>query len=690
MSEMNENQQSGSAVGGINPQLREHLHLREAVCLELENLPGMDVEDYQAEILRLQEKFNAQPEVTPEYAEILDKRFAAALDAAQAAAETVAARKALREEKNQEAVMLRKELDALIAAGELVTLGEVDKLGKRWEECLKLADPAVVDIADFEAAFAPLKQKLEAEAAAEKQNAEAAIALGEELKALLDYEDINFIQQRKNAIENKFAELGSIPRAAFDRYNEQHRAVAAKLAQHYQTLDLARWESFTLKMDLCAELEKMQTAPENELPKVAKTLRELRDKWKTLGAVPKEKNDEINNRYLELSRTVQHRVDEYYSKVRQEQKNAAEAKKVLCEKAAELQNSTEWNVTADAFKQLQAEWKTIAHAGNAEKNLYAAFRASADVFFNARSAYFDERNKKNEATAEIKNKLIAEAESLDLSQGEFAVRKAKQLRADFRQAGVAGRMEKDLAARFDAALEKFFAGRREQFNEKEAKVRTLLEEITALTGNITDPAAAEGRVRAIRNEIAELNCRNLRAEEEKTVSAFYKALSGVRKKVLADKFTVYCEIAPQAAAAADAALAGETAVELPEEQLALFPKLQQINQLISEIANGDPKAAEKLKKMTVHAKSEQERIVSELENAVGIKTAKAAPAERDLAAELQAAIFGNSGFGAAVKQESKTVDPKQLLSEYFNTGVSSAADTSASIERFKAAYSKLR
>lgn len=690
MSEVNVNQQSGSANGGISPRLREHLHLREAVCLELEKLPETAVEDYQSEILRLQEKFNSQPEVAPEYAEILDRRFEAALAAAQAAAETVAARKALREEKNQEAVQLRKELDALIAAGELVTLGEVEKLGKRWEECLKLADPAAVNKADFDAAYAPLKQKLEAEAEAERKNAEAAIALGEELKALLDYDDFNFIQQRKTAIENKFAELGSIPRSAFDRYNEQHRAVAAKLSQHYQTLDLARWESFTLKMDLCAELEKMQSAPENQLPQVAKSLRELRDKWKTLGSVPKEKNDEINNRYLDVSRALQHRVDEYYTKVRQEQKNAAEAKKVLCAKAVELQTSTEWNAATEAFKQLQAEWKTIAHAGNAEKSLYAAFRASADQFFAARTAYFDERNKKNEAIAEIKNKLIREAESLDLAQGEFAVRKAKQLRADYRQAGMAGRLEKDLSARFDAALEKFFAGRQAQFSEKESKVRELLSEITALTGNITDPAAAEGRVRTIRNEIAELNCRNLRSEEEKTVAAFYKALAGVRKKVLADKFTVYCELAPLAAAAADAVLNGNAAPELPEEQLALFPKLQQMTLLFSAISGGDQKALEKLKKMTLTAGTEQERIVSALEEAVGIKTAKAADTARDLAAELQAAIFGNSGFGSAEKQESKPVDPKQLLSDYFNAGVSTAEDTAASVERFKTAYAKLR
>ena len=90
----------------------------------------------------------------------------------------------------------------------------------------------------------------------------------------------------------------------------------------------------------------------------------------------------------------------------------------------------------------------------------------------------------------MKKLLIEAAEGLDLAQGEIAVRRAKQLRSEFREAGLAGKLEKELAARFDTALEKFFAGRREQFNEKENKVRSLLGELEALTGTITDPGTA--------------------------------------------------------------------------------------------------------------------------------------------------------------------------------------------------------
>ena len=67
---------------------------------------------------------------------------------------------------------------------------------------------------------------------------------------------------------------------------------------------------------------------------------------------------------------------------------------------------------------------------------------------------------------------------------------------------------------------------------------------------------------------------------------------------------------------------------------------------------------------------------------------EAAPA-LDLAAELQAAIAGNFAKSSARAVE-KVVDPKQLLSEYLNTGLVDAETLERSFERFDNAYGKLR
>ncbi len=693
MSEINGNLQSGSTAScGMPETLRELLHQHEAMVAELAALPNAAVDDYAGEIARIQTAFQALPELPPEYAEILNRNFATALNEAEQAAAAVAARKLLQAEKLEESGKLRQELDALVAAGELVTLGEVLKLEQRWNACLAQVDASQVDVAGFDEVLAPLKARLEAEAEAEQIKGEQAVKLAEELIALTTADDMNALQERKAAIETEYAALGTVPKAAADRYHEAHRRAGAKLAQHYETLDLARWESYTLKLDLCNELDAMMKAEEKELPKIARRLREIRDKWKSLGGVPKSKSDEINPRYLELTRNLQHRVDEHYAQLRQTQKAAAAAKQALCEKVAALEDSTDWKATAEAFREAQAEWKEIPNAGAAEKNLYAAFRASADKFFGARNVYFEERNHKFDAVADAKRQLVEQAEALVGQSGEAVVRRAKALRSEYQAAGSAGRAEPELLKRFNAALDTFFSGRREAFAERETQSRALIAQLEALSAELTnDPTAAEARYRSLRRELAELGCRHTLAAEKKAAEKFEAALAATRRKALGDKLTLMKTVARSLAAVYDAMQAGEAvdAALLEVEFVDRFPRLQNAAGLMQAALAGDEKAAERMEKTLANARAEHDRICSALEKLVGIEIEQEANDAMSLAAELEAAIAGNFG-GGAVRVVSKPVDPKQLLSDYLNAGLLAGAELEESLARFDRAYSKVR
>lgn len=692
MSEQNEIHQTGRpAVGGISDTLREQLHRREAVCEELEQLPARTVEDYPAEIARITAEFEALPPLPPEYAEILEKRFAAAVKEAERAAAENAERLAQRAAKLEECARLSTELDTLIAGAELVTLGEVEKLEKKWNECLKSVDPEAVDAAGFAARFEPLKARILAEAEADRLRGEQAEKLAAELAELTAGEDMARLQERKTAIEAEYAALGSVPKAAADKYNAAHRAAGTKLAQHYETLDLARWESYTLKLDLCAELDRLLALPDAELPKAARTLHELRDKWKGLGGVPKSKSEEINARYLETTRKLQHRVDEYYARLRQEQRQAAAAKQALVERAVALADSTEWNATAEAFKALQAEWKRLPGAGSAEKNLYAAFRAPADKFFSARSAYFDERNKKFDAAAEAKRALIAEAQALKDQPGEAAARRARQLRSDYHAAGSAGRAEHELLAQFNAALDQYFSGRREAFAEREKRSRELIAEIEALADGSAEPAAADKRVREIRAELRELACRNTFDAEKKALAKFETALGAARSRVLCDKLSLVKSVARPLAEAWQKLKAGESVdpALLEIDHLDRFHRLHTAAELIRAAAGGDAKALKKLTRLEAAAQEEHDRINAALEKLAGITPAGEAAEPLSLAAELEAAIAGNFARSSAAA-EAKPADPGQLQNEYLNAGLLAPEALEESFRRFDAACTKLR
>ncbi|MBE6380069.1 MAG: DUF349 domain-containing protein, partial [Lentisphaerae bacterium] len=613
--------------------------------------------DYQSEIERLIQAYNDSGNLPPEYAELLDKRFAEAVKNARAG-------EARYQEKIRKTANLENEVNSLLDAGELATLKEIESL----ENSIRELAPA----SGLLEKLAPLKSQLEAEEAAVKAAENAVIALAEELEKLCDSEDVAPLQERKPAIETEFAQWANIPRKAALRYNDAHRKASLKLAQHFETLDLARWESYTRKLDICSALEKMIALPEEELANASKKLNELRELWKSLGSVPKEKSEEINPRYLELTRQLQHRIDEYFARKRQMQKIAASEKEQLCIEAESMAELTNWKDTAVKMRDLQAKWKLLPRAGAKENELFTRFRAAQDKFFNARKAAFDERDKRFALIQETKEALISEAENLT------DPRRARQLREEFRNAGFAGKKDQELFHRFNGAMDKFFNASKAENASKEEKARQLAAEVTALSA---DPAAALPRIREIREELRTLNCRETRQLEQQALREFDNALNAARAEEQRKKEENSDSITMSLAVAYEAWKNGETPDIPADDQLAGFSKLQNAAKLLAQAANGDEKAAAKLEKQIESARQERASICAELEELSG----KAPESEKsvDLAAELQFAMLGN--FGKAENDSAPASDPNKLCAEFAASGLVPPAELQEFQNRFAAA-----
>ncbi len=64
-------------------------------------------------------------------------------------------------------------------------------------------------------------------------------------------------------------------------------------------------------------------------------------------------------------------------------------KKSLIKKAASLADSKDWKVTGDTMRELMDKWKAAGHAGAQEGGLWDKFQAARQLFFDARSAFFE-------------------------------------------------------------------------------------------------------------------------------------------------------------------------------------------------------------------------------------------------------------------------------------------------------------
>ena len=170
----NQNSHSGST---LTDDLKERLHQWEAVCKQMESLPLQPGIDLAGEKKKLQDSLSALPELPPEYAELMNRKL-------QDAEKSIAFAISETARRDADFNKLKADGDALLAAGELATLKEVEGLEKRWQK-LTAAYPETAAAAAEEAKrFAPLKERLSAEAAQEKERAEQAEKLAAELETL--------------------------------------------------------------------------------------------------------------------------------------------------------------------------------------------------------------------------------------------------------------------------------------------------------------------------------------------------------------------------------------------------------------------------------------------------------------------------------------------------------------------------
>ena len=77
--------------------------------------------------------------------------------------------------------------------------------------------------------------------------------------------------------------------------------------------------------------------------------------------------------------------NEFYKQKKTEGKETLNLKIKIAEKAAALQNSTDWQGTGKVLIKLQDEWKNSGFAPASQSNeIWKRFRTACDSFFNAR------------------------------------------------------------------------------------------------------------------------------------------------------------------------------------------------------------------------------------------------------------------------------------------------------------------
>jgi hypothetical protein len=252
-------------------------------------------------------------------------------------------------------------------------------------------------------------------------------------------------------------------------------------------------EAKVRKEAIAAEAEKL--AEGNDWRNGANRLRELLDEWKALPRIDKSTDDALWRRFSTGRTTYTRRRKAHFAELGEKREAARAVKERLVVEAEALADSTDWGATAGRYRDLMRQWKAAGPAPkNIDDQLWKRFRGAQDKFFGARDDANAKLDEEFAANAEVKEKLLVEAEAL------LPVTDVRAAKEAFR----------DIADRWDTA------GKvpRDRIKELEGRMRKVEQAIRGVEDEQWNRSNPEARARAA-DTVAQLEASLAELEEKK-------------------------------------------------------------------------------------------------------------------------------------------------------------------------------
>jgi hypothetical protein len=316
-------------------------------------------------------------------------------------------------------------------------------------------------------------KKMEAE---KEINLHKKYSIIEEIKNLLNTEEsINKTFQEFRELQRLWYELGPVPQAKMkDLWDTYHFHVEnfydyIKINKELRDLDLKK--NLEMKISLCEKAEELLIEP--SVIRAFNTLQKFHEQWREVGPVPRDKKDEIWDRFKAVTSAINQKHQEFFEKRKVEQKRNLEAKIALCEKVEEICNMEidshrDWDDKSKQLIELQKVWRTIGFAPKRDNNkIYDRFRNACDQFFNKKRDFYAQNKELQNKNMQMKIDLCMEAEALkESTDWKKTTQQFIDIQKRWKEIGPVPRKHSDLLwKRFRAACDYFFDRKSEHFSD---------------------------------------------------------------------------------------------------------------------------------------------------------------------------------------------------------------------------------
>jgi hypothetical protein len=236
-------------------------------------------------------------------------------------------------------------------------------------------------------------------------------------------ENLNKIYHEFKDLQEKWREIGQIPQSQTKTLWENYHFLVEKFFEkvkiNKELMMMGLNKNLEEKISLCEKTEDLLL--EKSINKSFNLLQEYHERWKEIGPVPQDKNDEIWDRFKAATDKVNQRRHEYYENLHEEQKSNLLLKTALCEKAESYseklpQKLSEWNKFTTEVNALMDEWKTLGPAPKKyNDSIWKRFKSAINEFYNSKKGFIGKIKEEQMTNYNIKLDLIAQVEALKTS-----------------------------------------------------------------------------------------------------------------------------------------------------------------------------------------------------------------------------------------------------------------------------------
>ncbi|PHQ55939.1 MAG: chromosome segregation protein [Lutibacter sp.] len=299
-----------------------------------------------------------------------------------------------------------------------------------------------------------------------KHNYEEKLALVLKAEELAELEDINLAFNELQILHKLWKEeVGPVDREhreeVWNRFSAATKKVHDKRHDFFKDLKSKFDENVDKKLAVIAGIESIDISKNKnrtDWQKSIKKIEELRDQFFSIGQVPRVKNNLIWDKFKEATKNFNIEKNKFFKEVKKEHLENLNKKKLLIERAIELKDSEDWDVTTEVMKKIQADWKKIGHVPRKYSDkLWKEFKDACNHYFDRLHSEQDAGNKEELEVFNKKKELLTEIKSTVDSETEITLETLKVYVSNWRDLGRVPYEMKHIEVKFNKLIDKIVA-----------------------------------------------------------------------------------------------------------------------------------------------------------------------------------------------------------------------------------------